>query len=139
MRRQAGSCRRNGESSCSLRRRQTKRWICWTKPQQPLRRAWSGKPSGEGLSSMDQRLLGIAGIIVILGIAFVLSTNRKAIRLRVVAAAFALQAGIALVVLKTAWGVAAIQGMSYGVSNLLGYAREGTMFLFGELAVQYGD
>jgi CNT family concentrative nucleoside transporter len=88
---------------------------------------------------MDQRLLGVAGIIVILGIAFVLSTNRKAIRLRVVAAAFALQAGIAVIVLKTAWGVAAIQGMSYGVSNLLGYAREGTRFLFGELAVQYGD
>ena len=80
---------------------------------------------------MNQVLLGIAGIIVILGLAFALSTNRKAIRLRVVAAAFALQAGIAVLVLYTPWGIAAIQGMSNGVANLLGYANEGTEFLFG--------
>jgi CNT family concentrative nucleoside transporter len=88
---------------------------------------------------LNQKLLGVAGILAILAFAWLLSTNRKAIRLRVVGAAFALQAVIAVLVLKTPWGVAAIQGMSYGVSNLLGYAREGTKFLFGELAVQYGD
>ena len=80
---------------------------------------------------MNQILLGIAGIIVILALAFALSTNRKAIRLRVVAAAFALQAGIAVLVLYTPWGIAAIKGMSNGVANLLGYANEGTEFLFG--------
>src|SRR5687768_14422797 len=80
---------------------------------------------------MNQVLLGIAGIIVILGLAVALSTNRKAIRLRVVAAAFALQAGIAVLVLYTPWGIAAIKGMSNGVANLLGYANEGTEFLFG--------
>ena len=80
---------------------------------------------------MNQILLGIAGIIVILALAFALSTNRKAIRVRVVAAAFALQAGIAVLALYTPWGIAAIQGMSNGVANLLGYANEGTEFLFG--------
>ena len=53
---------------------------------------------------MNQKLLGVAGIVVILGIAFVLSTNRKAIRLRVVGAAFAIQAFIAWLVLWTSWG-----------------------------------
>jgi CNT family concentrative nucleoside transporter len=78
-----------------------------------------------------ERFIGIAGILVILLIAFLLSSNRRAIRLRVVAAAFALQAGIAVLVLYTSWGRAAIEWMAGGVSNLLGYAGEGTQFLFG--------
>lgn len=80
---------------------------------------------------MNQILLGLAGIAVILAIAVALSSNRKAIRLRVVGAAFALQAGIAVLVIYTPWGRAAIRGMSTGVANLLGYANEGTEFLFG--------
>jgi CNT family concentrative nucleoside transporter len=76
-------------------------------------------------------LLGIAGILVILGIALLVSTNRRAIRLRVVAAAFALQAAVALFVFKTSVGVATIKGLSFGVANLLGYANKGTEFLFG--------
>jgi CNT family concentrative nucleoside transporter len=80
---------------------------------------------------MNQKLLGVAGIAVILALAYLLSSNRKAIRLRVVGAAFALQAGIAFLVIYTPWGIAAIKGMSNGVANLLGYATKGTEFLFG--------
>jgi len=76
-------------------------------------------------------LIGLAGILAILAIAFLLSSNRRAIRIRVVAAAFALQAGIAVLVLYTSWGKAGIQELSGGVSNLLGYANKGTEFLFG--------
>jgi concentrative nucleoside transporter, CNT family len=83
---------------------------------------------------MNSTLLGVAGIIVILGIAFALSTNRRAIRPRVVGAAFALQAVIAWLVLYTGWGRAGIQGLSNGVANLLGYATKGTEFLFGPSA-----
>ena len=78
---------------------------------------------------MNHTLLGLAGIAVIILIAVAFSSNRKAIRLRVVGSAFALQALIALLVLRTSWGRAAIQGMSDGVSNLLGYATKGTEFL----------
>src|SRR5215217_5300240 len=80
------------------------------------------------------QLFGLIGIAAILGIAWLLSTNRKAIRLRIVAAAFALQAGIAVLVIYTPWGRAAIQGMSNGVADLLGYAGKGTEFLFGPSA-----
>ncbi len=80
---------------------------------------------------MNQKLLGVAGIAVILLIAYAISSNRKAIKLRVVGAAFALQAAIAVLVIYTPWGRAAIQGMSTGVANLLGYANQGTEFLFG--------
>ncbi len=76
----------------------------------------------------------LIGMAVLLLIAFLLSSNRRAIRPRVVGAAFALQAGIAVLVLYTPWGRAAIAGMARGVSNLLGYAQEGTNFIFGPLA-----
>ena len=84
-------------------------------------------------AEVSRILLGLAGIAVILGIAFLLSSNKRAIRLRVVGAAFALQAGIAALVLYTPWGRAGIAWMSGGVANLLGYATEGTRFLFGGL------
>ena len=80
---------------------------------------------------LNQKLLGIAGIFAILALAWLMSSNRKAIRLRVVAAAFALQAAIALFVFETTVGVATIKWLSFGVANLLGYANKGTEFLFG--------
>jgi len=80
---------------------------------------------------LNQSLMSVAGILAILAIAFLLSSNRRAIRLRVVGAAFALQAVIAWLVLWTSWGRAGIQTLSNGVANLLGYANKGTEFLFG--------
>ena len=79
-------------------------------------------------------LIGIGGIVLILAIAVLFSANRKWIRLRVVGAAFALQAGIAALVLATSGGQYVIGKMSTGVSNLLGYAKAGTDFIFGPLA-----
>ena len=83
---------------------------------------------------LTDRFIGLLGILAILAIAFALSSNRRAIRVRVVGAAFALQAAIAVLVLYTPWGRAAIEGMARGVSNLLGYANRGTEFLFGPSA-----
>jgi len=71
---------------------------------------------------------------VILGIALLLSTDRRAIRLRVVGAAFALQAGIATLVLYVPWGRSVLAFLSGGVSDLLGFAKAGVDFIFGPLA-----
>jgi len=79
-------------------------------------------------------VIGLTGIVAILAIAFLLSNNRRAIRPRVVGAAFALQAGIAVLVLYVPVGKAVIASMSRGVANLLGYAQKGTDFIFGPLA-----
>jgi len=81
-----------------------------------------------------QILLSIAGMIVILAIAVLLSSNRRAIKFRVVGAAFALQASLAALVLYTSWGKVALNAASTGVSNLLGYSAKGTQFIFGPLA-----
>jgi CNT family concentrative nucleoside transporter len=83
---------------------------------------------------MIKILTGLAGIAVILLIAFLCSSDRRAIRLRVTGAAFALQAGIAVLVLYVPAGRAILQWMSGGVADLLGYAGAGTQFLFGRLA-----
>ena len=76
----------------------------------------------------------LLGIVVILLVAVALSSDRRAIRLRVVGAAFALQAGLAAFVLYFPPGKHALQGVAFGVSSLLGYAHAGVMFLFGPLA-----
>jgi CNT family concentrative nucleoside transporter len=83
---------------------------------------------------IGEMLMPLLGILAIVLIAFVFSKNRRAIRPRVVGAAFALQAFIAWLVLWTSWGRAAIQTLSNGVGNLLGYATQGTEFLFGPSA-----
>ena len=83
---------------------------------------------------MERLVIGLAGIAVILGIAVLLSSDRRAIRLRIVGAAFALQAGIAVLVLYSSFGKVVLGSMSGGVANLLGYSQKGTEFLFGKMA-----
>ena len=73
-------------------------------------------------------------MVLILAIAILLSSNRRAIRFRVVGAAFALQASVAALVLYTSTGKVVLNAASSGVSNLLGYSAKGTQFIFGPLA-----
>lgn len=83
---------------------------------------------------MPGNLIGIVGIIVILGIAVAFSSNRKAINLRVVGAALALQAAIAAFVLYFDAGRAVIDTISTGVLAVIGYSAEGINMVFGPLA-----
>ncbi|MEQ9563374.1 MAG: Na+ dependent nucleoside transporter N-terminal domain-containing protein, partial [Woeseiaceae bacterium] len=63
---------------------------------------------------MADKFIGLAGIVVILGIAWLISSNRKAINLRIVGAAFALQAVVAAFVIYLESGKAIIASMSNG-------------------------
>ncbi|MGB7408154.1 MAG: nucleoside transporter C-terminal domain-containing protein [Pontixanthobacter sp.] len=80
---------------------------------------------------MHPILTSLLGIVAILFIAFLLSTGKRRISLRVVGSAFALQALLAFLVLATDVGRAVIRTMSDGVAALLSYADAGTAFLFG--------
>lgn len=82
---------------------------------------------------MMQVLWGIAGIFVILLIAFLFSKNKKAIKLRTVGGAFAIQLLFAVIVLKWGPGKAALEGLSNVVQTILGYGNAGINFLFGNL------
>lgn len=79
-------------------------------------------------------LSSLAGMALIVVLALLLSHNRRAISLRVVVPAFALQAGFAALVLHFPPGKFALEAAAHGVENLLGYARAGVTFLFGPLA-----
>ena len=81
-----------------------------------------------------QNLIGIAGIVVILGIAVAFSSNRKAINLRIVGAAFGLQVVIAVLVLYWDQGQRAIAAMKNGVMAVIGFSQAGINMVFGPLA-----
>ena len=78
--------------------------------------------------------IGIIGMLVLLGIAYALSTNRKAINFRIVGAAFALQVVIAVLVLFTSRGQRALDVMSTGVQKVINFSQAGINMVFGPLA-----
>ena len=82
---------------------------------------------------MHPIVASLLGIVAILGIAFLLSSGKRRISLRVVGSAFALQALMALLVLRTPWGVNAIQWLSNGVIALLDYSKVGISAVFGPM------
>jgi CNT family concentrative nucleoside transporter len=83
---------------------------------------------------MSGSVIGLAGMAAILAIAVLFSSNRKAISLRVVAAAFALQVAVAAFVLYFDWGKRSIEAMSNGVQAIIDYSRAGIDMVFGGLA-----
>ncbi len=80
------------------------------------------------------KLIGVAGIVVLLAIAFLFSSNRKAVNLRIVAAAFALQVVVAIFVLYSDWGSRLIDSMSTGVQAIIDFSQAGIAMVFGPLA-----
>ena len=83
---------------------------------------------------MPANLIGLVGVLAILGIAFAFSSNRKAINLRIVGAAFALQVVIAVFVLYFDGGRRMIDTISTGVLKVIGYSKAGIDMVFGPLA-----
>ena len=79
-------------------------------------------------------VMGIVGVFVLLGLAVLLSDNRKAINLRTVGGAFAIQVAIGAFILYFPPGKELLQGLSTGVANVIAYGNEGIQFLFGDLA-----
>jgi len=82
------------------------------------------------------RLTGILGILTMLGLAFVFSTNRRAIRLRTVLWGLGLQFAFAVFVLKVELGRVLFQKAGDAVNRLLSYAFAGSSFVFGDLGKQ---
>lgn len=78
--------------------------------------------------------IAIFGIIILLGLAYLLSGDRKAINYRVVGSAFLLQVAVAAFVLVVPVGKGILQGMSDAVNKVIGYSNVGIDFLFGDLA-----
>ncbi|GAA2088004.1 NupC/NupG family nucleoside CNT transporter [Brevibacterium salitolerans] len=78
-------------------------------------------------------LRGLLGIVVVLGIAFLFSKDKRRIRLRPILTGLGLMFVFAFLVMGTGWGAAVLEAVSNGVSALMGFAREGIDFVFGGL------
>ncbi|MGF1681055.1 NupC/NupG family nucleoside CNT transporter [Photobacterium makurazakiensis] len=77
--------------------------------------------------------MSLVGMVVLLGLAVLLSDNRKAINLRTVGGAFAIQFCLGAFVLYVPVGRDVLYGMSTAVSNVIAYGNDGINFLFGGL------
>jgi CNT family concentrative nucleoside transporter len=80
-----------------------------------------------------ERFTGLIGIALILGIAYLMSNNRKAINYRTVGVGLALQTGFAVFILKTAIGQATFEWLGKRIQTILGLADKGADFVFGPL------
>jgi len=82
------------------------------------------------------RWVGLLGMITILGLAYLFSTNRRAIRLKTVLWGLALQITFAFIVLDTSVGRATFGFIGGAVDKLLSYSFYGSEFVFGNLGTQ---
>ena len=83
---------------------------------------------------MTERLISLVGIAVILGIAYAFSTNRRAVRLRVVGAALGLQAAIAAFALYWEGGRKVLSVLTDAVQAIVDFSNAGITMVFGNLA-----
>ncbi|GAA1491220.1 nucleoside transporter C-terminal domain-containing protein [Brachybacterium sacelli] len=88
---------------------------------------------------MVDLLWGIGGMAGLLLIAVALSSNRRAIRLRTVIGAFALQLGLGVIVLYWGPGQWALGKVSAGFQAIIDTSSEGIAFLFGPLLPAEGE
>src|ERR1035441_6299176 len=83
------------------------------------------------------RFTGFLGLAVILAFAWLCSSHKFEIKLRILAWGLSLQFAFALLVLKTNFGKV-FQAIGVGVNAMLGYTDEGAKFLFGALGMKTG-
>ena len=79
------------------------------------------------------RFTGVLGILVILGIAWLFSTNRRAIKLSTIAWGLGLQILLGIFVLRVHFGQVLFQTLGYYAKHLLDFSYYGSTFVFGEL------
>lgn len=80
-----------------------------------------------------QVLWGVGGMVVVLLLAFAMSTNRRAINVRTVCGALAIQIVFALVVLRWPLGEKALTAVAGGVTKVIESSKEGIDFLVGPI------
>jgi CNT family concentrative nucleoside transporter len=85
-----------------------------------------------------ERALSLVGLVVIMGIAYALSTNRAAIRWKTVAWGVGLQFALALFVLKTAFGQALFAWIGDKINHVLAFSFVGSEFVFGKMGARGG-
>ncbi|WQW47757.1 NupC/NupG family nucleoside CNT transporter [Helicobacter pylori] len=79
-------------------------------------------------------LLSVVGMAVLFLIAWVFSSNKRAINYRTIVSAFVIQVALGALALYVPLGREILQGLASGIQSVIGYGYEGVRFLFGNLA-----
>ncbi|WP_342543135.1 nucleoside transporter C-terminal domain-containing protein [Paenisporosarcina sp. FSL H8-0542] len=79
-------------------------------------------------------LISIVGLIVVLGLAWVASNNRKEIKIRPIIQMIIIQLILTFTLLNTKFGLILIEGIAAVFTKLLDYANEGINFVFAGIA-----
>ncbi len=74
------------------------------------------------------------GLFTILGVAYLLSENKKNINIRTVLGALAIQFAFAILVFKTSFGTSVLNKATTAVNSIMSFSAQGTEFVFGPLA-----
>src|ERR1700690_3390393 len=82
------------------------------------------------------RYTGILGLLTMLGLAYIFSTNRRAIRVKTIAWGLGLQIAMAIFVLRTDRGERLFSWLGAGAKHLLDFSYYGSEFIFGDLGKQ---
>lgn len=86
-----------------------------------------------------ERFTGILGILVILGIAFLLSNNKRSINYRLVLSGLGLQLAIALLVLKVPFITNFFAMLGKGMGKIEQFATQGAAFVYGGIMIDTHD
>ncbi|WP_120841876.1 NupC/NupG family nucleoside CNT transporter [Helicobacter pylori] len=79
-------------------------------------------------------LFSVVGMAVLFLIAWVFSSNKRAINYRTIISAFVIQVALGALALYVPLGREMLQGLASGIQSVIGYGYEGVRFLFGSLA-----
>jgi CNT family concentrative nucleoside transporter len=82
------------------------------------------------------RFTGILGLATMLGLAYLMSSNRRSIKLKTILWGLGLQITFAFLVLEVSFGQRVLQTASNGVQKLLDYSFVGSEFVFGPLGMK---
>src|ERR1700675_4175826 len=85
------------------------------------------------------RFTGVLGLLTMLGLAYLFSTNRRAIKLKMVIWGLGLQIAFAFLVFYWTFGQRLFFRAGNAVNDLLAYAFVGSEFVFGELGKQHSS
>ncbi len=86
------------------------------------------------MASLNSVLFGLFGLVVLLGIAWLFSAKKSFVDWRLVLIGVVLQIGFAAVVLLVPGGRDVFDSLGHGFVRLLEFNREGSVFIFGDLA-----
>lgn len=79
-----------------------------------------------------ERSISALGILVFIAVSYVISLNRHAVRWRTIAWGLGLEFLLALVILKTSWGLKVFKSLGDIIGNFLAFSDVGAKFVFGD-------